>query len=388
MRKLFKKFEEHEWRNLDLETQRDVVEAWVSASDSTRSSLGGEIVTCAQELNLKAPSSIYLEVVKAQSIFLRRQERYKESGELIESALQTPNPPDARTHCAIGQLQLSEAENAILQNDFERATALTDAVSLTMPECKTVDSPLMQYLRLQLWTLKGRLYRYTGNFEQAAEALEICLGLRHFSSGLNEYGVVRQLADSYMELEDPGKAELLLEEYLKTMRKEYMQGSRSYHRLSLSKADAYLAMGRLSEAQTILEEVRQSFVQAPPKSQTDQLDHVRAILGSMRKAMYEEAWSQVRDRADQAVELAQRYSCFTETNYYKGYALRARATALLHLARIDMESAQSCVRSPRHFMVGLGTYDLKLALSHYQRKWQDCAELTSAAKPLAACDIE
>ncbi|KAK3617364.1 hypothetical protein LTR56_025330 [Elasticomyces elasticus] len=362
-------------RTLDINTRENLIETCVATAKVTASHSSQKALVLAQELyDQDVPSSFLLAIAKVQSVALRRQERYAESDQAIEAAMCGVGPKDVRTTCLIGQLHLSLAENAILRNQYDDAIRWVEEIDLTIPP-GTHDqvSPLVWQLCEHKWIVTGRIYRFQGRFEDAIKVLRPCLGARRLSSASNIHHIVRQLADAYVELDQPARAKALLDEYLAQILQQGKQHSRPYNRLLLSYADAQIALGRYVDAQALLDEIGQSFERASPSSQTDQLDHVRTAIGMMRIAMHKGAWIQVTERSMEALRLTEVYSSFTPSNYYKGYIRSVRAASYIHLACVDVEAAEQCVPGPRHFMTGIGTYDREKAHLYLRTGLQRCA---------------
>lgn len=77
----------------------------------------------------------------------------------------------------------------------------------------------------------------------------------------------------------------------------------------------------------------------------------------MRISVHQGQWSEVLEWSTKALQLADRYTCFTANNHYKGYIRKVRAVSYLQLAQADTDAASKCVLEPRHCMTGIGTYD-------------------------------
>ena len=302
------------------------------------------------------PDSLRLGLADKQSVFLRRQGNYSASDHLVYKALKQPLRLNVRTTCLVGDLRLSLAENAILRNQYTYAESLVDAI-----EVAGIPHLLVARLRERKWTTKARIYRFTGRFELAKKPLRSCLGVRKESSRVNQCHIVRPLADIYVELGEYNCAKQLLENCLSNMRGDQKTHTRAYNRLLLSKADLEIAEFRYDNAKSILSQVAGAFKSRPPISQTDQLDHVRTAIASLRIMMRRSTWAEVLKPSTQAIRLTESYSSFTPTNYYKGYLILLRAVSQLHLVEADLKAAAVCVQEPRHFMTGVGTFDREMA---------------------------
>ncbi|OQN95209.1 hypothetical protein B0A48_18747 [Cryoendolithus antarcticus] len=267
----------------------------------------------------------------------------------------------------LGHFNLSLAENAIMQNDYKLAE---DRVMQADLSELTVD----------------------GNFEKAKEALEPCLQyFEHLPKDKIHY-VVRQLADVLIELGNPEEAMALLQKHLSKLHAQGKMDTIAYNRLSLSFADAEILLGQHEAAQTRLEKVKHWFDLHSPANHTEQLDHVRALIASMRIAVRDMEWEMVQEHSEKALHLASEYSSFSPNNYHKGYIYQARVASHAQIARMhleraasdaetvgtqfesaithtqvaithfrganaDLREAERCAQSHGHFMPGIGTYD-------------------------------
>lgn len=363
---------------IDDELRHDLIETWIAtvkAYNFRPSPDMLELLKVGGQLHKSGvPSCLQLALARTQSVILRRREQYVESDEVINLAIRTFPLEDVRTACFRGLLYLSLAENAILRNQYSTAMEWVDAIELTVAPAEHLQkTALIWHLLEEKWIAMGRIYRYTAQFEKAEEALRPCLNRRRQSSMTNVHHIVRQLADVYVELREYEQAKTLLDHYLGQLREQGKQSSRPYSRLLLSKVDVDIATGDHKNAQALLDEIDQDFGRKPPTTQTEQLDHVRAEIASMRIAMYGDDWDRVLRRSMEALRLANTYSSFTGTNYYKGYILKLRTTAYLSLAHADIAAAEDCGLEPRNFITGVGTYDLEKAHSSLQAAFQSCA---------------
>lgn len=363
---------------IDDELRHDLIETWIAtvkAYNFKPSPDMLELLKVGGQLHKSGvPSYLQLALARTQSVILRRLEQYVESDEVINLAIRTFPLEDVRTACFRGLLHLSLAENAILRNQYSTAMEWVDAIELTVAPAEHLQkTALVWHLLEEKWIAMGRIYRYTAQFEKAEEALRPCLNRRRQSSMTNVHHIVRQLADVYVELREYEQAKTLLDHYLGQLREQGKQSSRPYSRLLLSKVDVDIATGDHKNAQALLDEIDQDFGRKPPTTQTEQLDHVRAVIASMRIAMYGDEWDRVLRRSMEALRLANTYSSFTGTNYYKGYILKLRTTAYLSLAHADIAAAEDCGLEPRNFITGVGTYDLEKAHSSLQAAFQSCA---------------
>ncbi|KAK3614186.1 hypothetical protein LTR56_027416 [Elasticomyces elasticus] len=364
-------------RTVDVNTRKALIETCVATSKVTVSHSSQKALVLAHKLcNQDVSPSFLLAIAKMQSVALRRQDRYAESDQAIKEAMCGVVPKDVRTTCLIGQLYLSLAENEILRNQYDSAIRWIEKIDLTSPSRAQYQvSPLVWQLYEHKWIATGRIYRFQGRFEDAIKVLEPCLGVRRHLPASNTHHVVRQLADVYVELGQPAHAKSLLDKSLGQILQEGKQHSRSYNKLLLSYADAEIASDLPDDAQLLLDKIGQSFEHTKPSTPTDQLDHVRTVIGMTRIAMHKSDWIQVTKLSTEALRLTDIYSSFTPNNYYKGYIRKVQAASHLHLACADMEAAEQCVREPRHFMAGIGTYDLEKANLCLRAGLQSCASM-------------
>ncbi|KAK6438167.1 hypothetical protein LTR95_005633 [Oleoguttula sp. CCFEE 5521] len=210
-----------------------------------------------------------LSLTIAESSVLRPQGMFKESDDVLKRAIGKLSPDSNHKIYMLGNFNLSLAENAIIQNDYKLA------------EDRIMQADLSELVV----DAQGRLYRFTGNFEKAKVALEPCLRyFEHLPKDKIHY-VVRQLADVLIELGNPEEAMALLQKHLSKLHAQGKMDTIAYNRLSLSFADAEILLGQHEAAQTRLEKVKHWFDLHSPANPTEQLDHVRALIASMRIAV-------------------------------------------------------------------------------------------------------
>jgi hypothetical protein len=322
-------------------------------------------------LEVSAPSRLAIAV--AQSAMLRKELRYDDSDHVVQETLLNVGGDNVYQDYLSGQLYLSLVENSILRNEHTTALEWLDNINLSTEEDREKIPTLMWRLFEQKWTTMGRIHRFIGNFQKAKEVLKPCLGIRHHLASNKVTAIVRQLADVYIELGEFEDLRTLLDYHLELLHQKGRQRSKPYNRLVLSYADAEVRMGQFGSAQARLDDVRSWFEAHPPKTQTDQLDHVRACIACMRIKIHEGRWSEVLEWSTAALQLADRYTSFTATNHYKGYIRKVRAASHLQLAQADMQAASKCVCEPRHYMPGVGTYDRVNAHTELCKVLEDCA---------------
>lgn len=318
---------------------------------------------------ISVPST--LATANVQSTMLRRELRYDDSDRVVQKAIsgfhEKFHENNIYESYLLGQLYLSLAENSILRNEHTSALEWLNKINLSTEKDPGKVPILMWRLFEQKWTTMGRTHRFIGDFHKAKEVLKPCLGVRQYLASNKVINIVRQLADVYVELGDFDSVRTLLDYHLELLQQEGREKSKPYHRLLLSYADADLRMGRFGSAQARLDDVKSWFEAHPPNTQTDQLDHVRALIACMRIKLHEGRWSEVLERSTVALQMADHYTSFTATNHYKGYIRKVRAASYLQLAQADMQAASKCVREPRHYMPGVGTYDRVNAQTELRR---------------------
>ena len=196
--------------------------------------------------------------------------------------------------------------------------------------------------------------------------------------------VARQLADIQVELGEIESAKTLLHHHLAILQQKRRQDTIPYTRLLLSYADAELRLGQFDSAEARLEEVRTRFEAHSITTQTDQLDHVRALIACTRISLHKHRWPEEIERSTAALRLANQYEFLTATNYYKGYLHKVRAISHLQLAQADMEAATECVRQPRHYMAGVGTYDRIKAHEEFAEALAQCMSFDRGSLDVAS----
>lgn len=328
--------------------------------------------------NFKVSVPSKLGIAVAQSASLRRQLRYDDSDDVIMEALLDITDNNALQIYLLGQLYLSLVENSILRNEHTTALKWLNKIHISTEKSPQNIPALMWRLFEQKWTTMGRVHRYMGDFEKAKDALEPCIGLRQHLGSNKLVIIARQVADVYVELGEIESAKALLDNHLAILQQKNRQDTIPYTRLLLSYADAELRLGQYDSADARLEEVRTRFEAHQVTTQTDQLDHVRALIACTRISLHKHKWSEVLEQSTEALRLANQYACFTATNHYKGYLHKVRAISHLQIAKADMQAATECVREPRHYMTGVGTFDRVKAHEEFAEALAQCMSFDRA----------
>lgn len=94
---------------------------------------------------------------------------------------------------------------------------------------------------------------------------------------------------------------------------------------------------------------------------SDQLGHVRSLLGLSRAMLKHSKYSIALDHLQKAAALAEKYETFTDGNYYIGMIFEFQAEVYFQLgeegqAEKALAISEKCEKEPRHFIPGLGTY--------------------------------
>ncbi|MCJ1251368.1 hypothetical protein MMC30_008601 [Trapelia coarctata] len=258
------------------------------------------------------PDYLQLAVINRQSALLRFKGDHDQSDILIQNILARIPVQDIRSHYLYGRLLLSRAENAILRKEFDKATSY-------FRQWETKTEPPSDY-ELQVVRLKntvmGRLSRYQGDFSHAEHCLKTCLEL--IPTETSRYHIMHYLADVYCELRLAGKAEELLLENIEDLRARGKHRSKAFKRLLLPFAEACLEQRKLKEARAALLEIGVIFDGTHDHDVSDQLDHVRLILGLVRIAYHESRWSEALESSQKALILTQKYKTFSDRNFYIG----------------------------------------------------------------------
>ena len=304
------------------------------------------------------PDYLRLAIVNRQSVLLRFEGDHDQSDALIQDILSKIPTTDIRSHCLYGCLLLSRTENAILRKEFDKAASY-----LEQWEAKN-DPPSrceLQVVRLKN-TVFGRVSRYQGDFTHAEYCLNTCL--LTISTETSRYHIMHHLADVYCELRLAGKAEALLTEGIKDLRVRGKQCSKAFRRLLLPLAEACIEQRRFEEARAALLQLSDIFDEIVGHDVSDQLNHVRSILGLVRIAYHESRWSEALESSEKAVILVQKYKTFSDGNFYTGVILLFCTVIYFELRQLSesrsaFASAKLCDKGPRHFIPGMGTYVLQ-----------------------------
>lgn len=127
-----------------------------------------------------------------------------------------------------------------------------------------------------------------------------------------------RLADVYCELKLPEKAEELVKKDIEELKTCGKQRSKAFRRLLLPLAEAYIEQRGFKEVRAVLLQLSGIFDGLVGHNVSDQLDHVRSILGLVRVAYHESRWSEALQSSEQALDLVQTYKTFSDGNFYRG----------------------------------------------------------------------
>jgi len=192
------------------------------------------------------PDYLRMAIITRKSILLRLKGDHDQSDIVIQDILGSvgiESKKDIRSHCAYGRLLLSQAENAILRKEFDKAE-----LYLTSWEVKNLKDPSgleLQVVRLKN-TVYGRVLRYKGKFEDARHYLKECL--KTIPGDASRYHVMHHLGDVYCELGRPKETEKLVLKEIEQLRAHGKQHSKAFRRLALPLMEAYIQQGKAAKA--------------------------------------------------------------------------------------------------------------------------------------------
>lgn len=333
--------------------RESLTEASLAASRLSRSKDAIAVAEKMQDLGL--PAYLQLSIVYRKSVALRMKGAPYQSEAMILETLEAEITTDIRTRCCYGRLLLSNTENAIQQEQFKEAVFYLDKVPTSEASPSAFE---VQILRLKS-TVHGRLSRYKGDFSHAVECLTLCLQTVKNSSA--RYHHKHHLADVYCELGHPDKAQALLVDDIQSLATTKRQHSKAVRRLQLPWAEACILQRDFEKAESILEQLEETFGILSDKDVTDHLGHVRSTFGLLRIHYLCCRWNKALEWTDKAFELMQTYKSFSAKSFYKGVSFLFRAIILFELGR-RLESMAAYMRvkeyeeAPRHFIPGMGTY--------------------------------
>lgn len=312
--------------------------------------------------DLDLPDHLRMAIAARKSTSLRLNGDYHQSDVVIQAAEKSiaVNTSDTRLHCSYGRLVLSRVENAILREEFDIADE-----HLTSWEVK--NSP-PSGLELQVVRLKntviGRVSRYKGDFDNACHCLEECL--KTVPGAASRYHIMHHLADVYCELRIPLQAHNLVLGEVNRLRALGKRELKTFRRLGLPLAEAYLEQNMFEEANAVLQELLQIYNGIIDHDSSDQLGHVRVMIGIARVKWHIKHWSEACRSLENALVFIGKYSTFSEGTFYLGVV-----NLFLSLANFELQNypralevralADSILRKqkPRHFIPGMGSYFLR-----------------------------
>lgn len=323
----------------------------------------------AGRFDCELPDHLRIAIAVKKSIFLRFMGNHAQSDMVIDDIEKkvSTNGEDIRLHCAHGRLLLSRAENAIHREEFKEAAA-----HLARWETKK-DPPSaleLQVLRLKN-TVIGRVFRYQGEFGDSCYTLETTLqlitghGSMYHGNGSRYHGM-HHLADVYCELGAPEKAQCLVFADITALRERGKEHSKPFRRLVLPLAEAYILQGQYTTAQEALQELISIYCAIASPDPSDQLGHVRCIIGLARIDWYTERWYEADQRLEKAMLLIKKYGTFVKEGFYAGFICLFRSVMNKRLHRpsdtqrllADASIFLQAQEGSRHFIPGIGSYVL------------------------------
>ena len=315
-------------------------------------------VFCSMTLCENLPDYLILAIAEVQSVAYRAEGRLEDSSRLIQRTIENTQCVSIRAHCQRGRLALSLAENALLRELYQEAESALSGWEVRSESPAQLE---LQVLRMKN-TVVGRVSRYKGDFEHAAECLKTCL--QGVQTGAARYHVAYHLADVYCELKDPKAAERVLEQDINRLQGEGTTASKVTRRLFLPFAEALILQNRWEDAESKLTVLTQAFDQIVCPDFSDQLGHVRSIIGLARIAHHNSDYRKTIERTEKALSLVDEYETFEDLTFYGGFLHRLQASACQRLgmnreAEESLEHAKRYDQTPRHFMTGIGTYVLE-----------------------------
>jgi len=318
------------------------------------------------------PDYLQMAIADRKSVSLRFKGDHNQSDVIIQDILGSIaiDSKDIRSYCAYGRLLLSRAENAILRKEFSKAESYVATWEVKNSE---PSGPELQVVRLKN-TVLGRVFRYEGDFPHARHCLEKCL--QTIPGDASRYHIMHHLGDVYCELGVPGEVEKLVLDEINQLRARGKQHSKAFRRLALPLAEAYILQMRLQATEAVLRELLDIFEGMAGHDVSDQLNHVRSMIGLARVSWQQARWSEARQTLESALGLTGKYRTFSKGNYYIEviYLFLSVVNFELHKyleGQSTLASAQDilCKEMPRHFMPGMGSYFLQ-NLSRTERSLQ------------------
>lgn len=305
------------------------------------------------------PDHLTLAVTEVQSVVDRAEGRYKESSELIKRTIRNTQYASIRAHCQKGRLLLSLAENSIVCESLQEAESLLSEWEKKSEQATPLE---VQVLRMKN-TVVGRISRYKGDFKHAAECLETCL--KGVQTEAARYHVEYHLADVYCELRNPDAAQRLLEGDVARLKDAEIRVSKPLRRLLLPLAETLILQDRWKEAESELTSLARMFDEVACSDTSDQLGHVRSIIGLARIDFHHRDYDSTIIRTEKALKLVQYYDTFAATSFYSWFLYRFQASTYHKMrnfgkANESLDLSNRYDEIPRHYMTGLGTYAMDL----------------------------
>jgi tetratricopeptide (TPR) repeat protein len=333
------------------------------------------------------PDHLRIAIAYQRSISLRFKGDHDQSDAVMRDISKNVSvgSSDIRVHCAYGRLQLSRTENAIMREEFDKANSYLASWEVKNPSPSGLE---LKVVRLKI-TVLGRLSRYEGNFHHACHCLQECL--KFIPENTSRYHIMHHLADVYCELNAPEQAEELVQAEVQRLRASGKQRSRNFRRLALPLAEAYTKQKRGKEAGSLFGELNQLFQRMDSLDVSDQLGHVRSMIGLARINHHEGRWSEARNILETALCLTEKYKTFIKGGFYTGFIYLFLSVISFQLGddstalnSLELANRIGDRRAKQYFIPGLGTYfmrDLELSLSRLSTV-RLCSMYINSSEPL------
>lgn len=173
----------------------------------------------------------------------------------------------------------------------------------------------------------SKILRFQGSFDQACRELERCLAIMRPHDG-HRYQVLCNLADTYCDLGLPEKAHGILSSEVETVKRTPWRG-KPLRSLLVATIEPQIQKGHYACAENTIKELQVMFSNLATVDVSDELRHMRVLLGSARVSYHMSGKSGTLEKLNAALIHIQPYRSFKEGGYI--HAVIQLSISLLHL---------------------------------------------------------
>jgi hypothetical protein len=357
---------------IPLQLREHFVEVCIDASKETNWNYHDQALEIAHRLKGDQPMA-YLEVAlqNRHAWDLRQQNLLDQSLAHIESIPAMEGTDDIRLYCQHGLLQLSAAENFMLDNNFG------DAINCLLqwkPPSNLKETQYERYVSLLRDICLAKTWIYTAQFDNARACLKHCMDRVDTASRGRTLKpiILHHYLDVMCELNCPREAQKIMKLQMELKHFAVVKGSTSERHLNLSRLELAILKQDHDTARAILDQLHASaWAHQTQTTIPDKLDFIRYVLAWCRVEWLpgneDGPHDGILSTLDHAYKLAEDYYAFSNVTFYMHLIWVFRATAFNKLRRgrecwDALNEAKKHASRPLYYMPGMGTFEVEAQL--------------------------